>query len=286
MSIVGPAIGAVSSLIGGALNQSAQAQAAGTSERIASENRWLQEQMAHHGVSFRADDVMRAYGKTGIHPLALLGMQGSTVSPVNYVGSAATGLGDAIQSGGQGVARAVMSAQSDEVRMGHMNRMAALAETRAGLENEVLKFRIASEAARLRQELNPPMPTGASRVVDGQGNAPLNTLPLITGTNPAVRGTTPDISHIRTGPNSFFPAPHKDTKELIEDDFWQQSMHGLRNVLLPFFGFNMNPPGPAPYGQKWYFDPIKGYRLTDTMGSRVRDADVRGKRFLNRLGVK
>lgn len=255
-------IGAIGNVIGGLFNSNAAANAQGTSERIASENMRNQQIFAQNGISWRASDVMNAYNNTGIHPLALLGVQGPSYSPVNYVGSADTSIGDAISKTGQGVSRAMLEGASDKARLATVARLDDLARERGGLENELLKVRIASEKARLFQGLS-PSPGIETRVIPGQGNVPpIDTTSIIRDTNPVRDAVNPDVSHARVPGGSFFPMPSKSTKELIEDNGFQQFMHAFRNNWMPWIDSSYRTPPPdQPLGkdEEWGYNPVQGY---------------------------
>lgn len=258
-------IAAGSSLAGGLINSMNSASARGDQERLASEQQKLQLDFAQQGLRWRAEDAMNAYKSTGIHPLAMLGVQGPSYSPVNMVGSTDTSVGDAISNAGQGISRAMLASQTEEARAAAIAPLQKLALERGALENDLLKMRIASEGARLRQEIGPGQP-GMPRVVDGQGNAPV--LPYTTGiirdtdrggvtTN--VRPGVPDVTYTHT-PGGSHAVPSKEVKELIEDNFFHETMHFVRNNLLPMFGVNMQPPREARPGYKWRYHPLYGYQ--------------------------
>lgn len=260
MSVWPAAIAAGSSLLGGLVNSINNDAAQGRAADAANNANQMQLNFARTGIQWRAEDVMAAYKFSGIHPLALLGVQGPTYSPVNMVGGGNNAMGDAIGNAGQGIARAMTASASDETRIAAMKPLMDLQLQRGGLENELLKVRIASETARLRQELSPSMPTGTSRLMAGQGNSPLDTLRLITGTTPEkVNEATPDMTYIKSA-SGHMPVPSTEAKKLIEDDWYQQLMFAVRNNIAPWFGHNTNPPGPASARTIWKYDPVDGYR--------------------------
>lgn len=58
------------------------------------------------------------------------------------------------------------------------------------------------------------------------------------------------------------PVPSADVKERIEDNWFQEMAHFMRNNVMPMFTQGDTPPYPAPAGSRWYFHPIDGFKLT------------------------
>lgn len=268
---IGALIAGATSLIGGAVGSNAQQVAAGQSADVAANNQRLQLLMAQSGVTMRADDIMNAYSRTGIHPLALLGVNAPSYTPVNYVGSGASPMGDAIHSSGQNIARAVMASGTEEARMKHASRMDGLVMERAGLENELLRMRIASEMATIRQASSPPaMPIGANWLMDGQGNVTRGAVVnkamerIAPGSNvTAEPGAVTDVGFSRTR-EGWAPTRSKDLQDRAEDDAIGSITWNVRNRMLPSLGLDYNPPFPAPAGKRWvYHAGRQEYQLID-----------------------
>lgn len=107
-----------------------------------------QVRFAKNGIQWKVEDATKA----GLHPLAALGANTMSYSPVQ-VGDISGPLSDM----GQNVGRAVQAAGTDSQRaIGAVDR--GLMLERAGLENDLLRSQIASENAKLRAQLGPPMP--------------------------------------------------------------------------------------------------------------------------------
>lgn len=203
--MVWPAIiGAAGSLIGGILGQSSQSDARKAAEAHNNQQIELQRQFAQSGLQWRADDAMAAYKKTGIHPLAMLGVQGPTYSPTNFVGSGSSPMGDAIASAGQGVSRAMLASQSEATRKEALAPLMDLQLKRGSLENELLEVRIASEKARLAQSATPSIPTGAAPTINHPGVEP---------------NIFPDVSVARTPRGGYVVLPGKKAQERMEEIF-------------------------------------------------------------------
>lgn len=274
----GSLIGAGASLLGGFLNRDANEAARREASVSAEEQRRLQKQFATEGLQWRANDAMRAYKATGIHPLSMLGVNAPSYSPVNFVGSGNTAMGDAISNAGQSIARSVEATSNQRERLSHAARLDGLVMERAGLENDLLRMRIASEAAQLRHAANPSNPVGNRWLLDGQGQAPVlvkdkpmeRTPPDISGNVSAEPGAVTDIGYSRTR-SGYAPTRSKDLQDRAEDDAIGSVTWNIRNRLLPTFGISSNPPFKAPMGFEWRYMPFhQEYRLYKLPGTFKR----------------
>lgn len=107
-------------------------------------NRDAQRDFAQHGLSWRVEDAKEA----GINPLAALGAQLSSFS--NTVG-AGTGVAEA----GQDISRAMHALGDPEQRQVAMMK-SKLDLERSGLENDILRNRLASSQKLVSQPGTPP----------------------------------------------------------------------------------------------------------------------------------
>lgn len=212
-----PAIVAgVGALAGGLLNSSANSVASGRAQDANADNIALQKEFAQTGVTWRTRDVMRAYGESGIHPLALLGVQGPSYTPVNYVGSSDTAMGDAISGASQNISRSMLATASEDKRMAHMKDLMSLSTESAGLDNELKRLRIQSEAMRLRQQLNPSMP------VPGASEASI----VNPGVEPKI---IPDVTVTRTPRGGYVTLPSEAAQQRMSEMFGLSSEWFSRN---------------------------------------------------------
>lgn len=271
----GALIDAGASLAGGFLNRSANEDASQAATNARLHESEMQRQFAQAGLRWRASDAMEAYKSTGLHPLAMLGVSGPSYSPVNFVGSANNSMGDAIARAGQGIGRAIDATSSQRERLEHAGRLDALVLERAGLENELLRTRIASENAVTRQSSAPAMPVGARWMVDGQGNAPgalvkekpMERSPGNPGALHTEPGSVTDLGFARTR-TGYAPLKSKDTQDRQEEDNIGSFTWNLRNRILPTFGLNYSPPYKAPLGYEWRYVPVhQEYRLYKLRGT-------------------
>lgn len=214
-------ISAIGNIIGGREDRDAAADAN-------AQNAALQREFAQSGLSWRVRDAVRA----GLHPLAALGasVPGATPS-FQPVGS-----GDTWRSMGQDLSRAV-SATSTSVQ----REMDALTLERGGLENELLRLRIARESSA---QVGPGLPGEELREAQHNMSAP--------GSPSVEAGAVNDLSFVRLPDGSMAIAPSSDVKNRIEDNEIQEAAWALRNNV-----FGGRAPGPELFtvkgqtGWKW-----------------------------------
>lgn len=237
-------IGAGANLVGGLINSAQSNVNAGRAADSAADNIALQKEFATTGITWRGRDVMRAYGETGIHPLALLGVQGPSYAPVNMVGSTDTHVGDAISNAGQGISRAMLAAQSEDKRMDHMMKLANINLEGAELDNAYKRLRIQSEAMRLRQQLTPGIPTGNKSEAET----------VFPGVEPKI---IPDVTVTRTPRGGYVTLPSEAAQQRMSEMFGLSSEWFSRNrawLATPeareWVKKYLPPP---PYGMQWRY---------------------------------
>lgn len=264
---LGSLISAGASLLGGLFGKQSADDARAAQQRMADQNIALQREFAQSGIQWRVEDAKKA----GIHPIYALGSAGASFTPVSSAFAADTSAANAVAAAGQDIGRAVNATRPAAARLDAFTRAAqALQLEKGGLENELLKAELASKVGRLNQQNNPPLPSGGEAwLIPGQAQSGLTNLPKSeplkrTAADPRVSsqeyGAVTDTGHMRTS-GGLFPAPSKDAKERIEDNFYQETMHFIRNNLLPMIAPAFNAPPHAPdKGMAWVYDPIYGYK--------------------------
>lgn len=138
----GALISGGASLVGGLFGKSQGKK----NRKLAREQMAMQKEFAQHGVRWRVEDARAA----GIHPLAALGMQSMSFSPVYAQHD--NSMGEAFADAGQNLGRAVAAQMTPDQR-----RMTALGLAAAEKQLEEADARILalqSEAARNMQEAN------------------------------------------------------------------------------------------------------------------------------------
>lgn len=271
--MLGALIGAGASLLGGLLGKSSADDAREASERMAAQNIALQKEFAQNGIRWRVEDAKAA----GIHPIYALGSSGASFTPVTANFTSDTSLPNALASAGQDVGRAINATRTQGERLDGFTKAAqTLQLEKMSLENDVLRGELASKAARLVQQSGPPMAGGENWLVPGQPasgpavpvpvasplikNKPMERAPGDPAKTSQEGGAITDTGHARTS-GGLFPVPSNDVKNRIEDNFYQETMHFIRNNLLPMVSPRFNsPPYPADKGKAWVYDPVYGYK--------------------------
>lgn len=286
-SFIGPGISAISSLIGGFLNRDAAAEGRNQQMQVAQQSFNMQNEALHHGLQLRAEDAIDAYNRTGIHPLTMLGVNPATPSGVSFNAGDTSAMGNAVASAGQELGRGVSSVMSQRERLASVARMDALNRENMGLQNDLLRVRIAEEAAKLHAPgLPPPMPVRQRYLVDGQGSTafpdtthllmpsalvkdqPLKRIVSAPGAPEQEAGATADISHSRTK-TGWAANMSEDVAKRSGIDFINTFIWNIRNRLLPSLGMNMAPPAYAPPNYRWTYNPVKQeYQLVRKGGAR------------------
>lgn len=249
--------------------------------RQAEIDRALQREFAENGVQWRVNDAKAA----GIHPLAALGAQLSSPSPVQVSGSVpqaptiqspqispfvGSSMGSAVASMGQDLSRAMTAVATRWER----DDAIATASKALSLENQSLENQIlaSSLAKTLGAATGPSMPSARStNLMDGQGNSGsrLNTNlvsekkhePVVGA--PGAKHTEPgeitDIGYARTA-TGHAPVPSKDVKERIEDNLVSEMLWEARNrITQSLFQVGNTPPSHIKLkeGHVWRFNPAK-----------------------------
>lgn len=246
----GSVLGAASNLIGGAIGHGSAQSANRASEAQFDANLRRQDELAHHGIQYRAQDVMRAYKATGIHPLALLGVQGPTFTPSSSVFTQSP-LGDAVGRAGQDVSRGI-HATADRRLRGEALDIQRIglkqAAERGALENELLRLQISSAQQRLVQGSGPSMPSP---------NVFPDVVSLIQG-NPDAgqRHTDPGVAYRRFSSHpsgGLIPTMSKEYQESTEDSILDKAGFFVDQRILPMVGMGGSPPYPAKKGYRWSY---------------------------------
>ncbi|AZL82728.1 DNA pilot protein [Apis mellifera associated microvirus 44] len=254
----------------------------------------LQREFAQHGIQWRVQDAIAA----GVHPMAALGGSGATYSPAAHISgspisqvtspnpssasfSADTSMATALGNMGQDVSRAMSAAMSSAER----TEVAGTASSILNLENQKLQNELLkSQIARLRGAAQPatPMPVDQRYLMDGQGQTAVGkksdkggglvqdkAMERVPGA-PHNKGVEPgsitDLGYARTSGGDYYPVPGKDIKERIEDNWFHETMHFLRNNIAPAYPGSryFKPPPGGKQGYRWGFTPFHGYYQTPT----------------------
>lgn len=284
-AIIAAGLTAGGSLLGGLFGSSGAKQggkmAARATLKAARMNANWQRKFAQKGIRWKVRDARKA----GIHPLAALGAQTVSFAP-SFVGAtqAGQGVADAAASMGQGITRAATA-------LGDGYERYASADYTTKLQNlqlanmELQNAALASQIAQIQQPGNPPAaPSMASRyLIDGQGDstpkgssnlvnvAPLTRLASDPDKNYQEAGAVTDKGWLRTQ-DGWAPVKSKDAMDRMDDDWWGNITHGLRNRIMPAVSGRLQESGPFKLrpGYYWMNNPITdNWWVTDGNGNAV-----------------
>lgn len=251
-----PLISAVmSSLIARDQQKEATWRANQKADEISDKNIAMQKEFAQSGIRWRVADAKAA----GLHPLAALGTQGASFSPVHQDVQADFSSADMTRSMGQDISRAMQAALSNPEKQ--LNKL-QLASAQAQLEGLTLDNQL--KASRLRQ-LNDPSPGVPSNSGLGglSGQQYVNEVASkITHAAPGHQsqqaGKITDLGWTQTK-TGLAPVPSVDVKERIEDQIFPETMWAMRNYLMPNLGQGDHPPKHLlPKGYDfWSWNPFK-----------------------------
>lgn len=252
--------------------------------RDAASNIDLQKQFAQQGIRWKVADATAA----GLHPLYAMGGQTMSFAPVSVGGTSIPGsslvspahasaaelrsssaAGQGLANAGQDIGRAINATRTQDERVAAA-AMAGLSLERAHLENDLLR----SQIAKNNSASNPPM-AGSPYLLEGQTqsgspvkDAPLKRIAGPEGQPGSEPGAITDVGYARTA-TGWAPVPSNDVKERIEDNLIQETLHAIRNNVLPTIGINRQPPPfKAPAGQYWSYNPYRQeYQLRQSRDS-------------------
>lgn len=264
--MLGPIIGAASSLIGGIMGQNSQNAAIKSQENMAAQNIALQKEFAQSGIQWKVADAKAA----GVHPLYALGANTTSFSPVSIGSPSGSPLGQGIAAAGQDLSRAMAATSNSTTRL-----VSGLTVERSMLENELLRTQI----AKAKQQIGPPIPDANASPWDklfaGQGDATkgIDWSQVVKAKPHEITPTTPGVPYGEPGPMpsvgwSKTPAgweviPAKDYKDRAEDFGPLGWQWWLKNVVLPNVGINHQPPPHVKLApdEEWYYHPYQEYRV-------------------------
>jgi len=253
----GPVLGAVGSIVGGLFADDAAEEARDQQAEQFERNIALQREFAQNGIRWKVDDARAA----GLHPLAAIGMQGASYSPV----STSIDRGSSMDLGGigQNIGRAIDATRTQE-ETEEERKTREYESSRRTLELEGIGLRndyLRSQIAQLNQvQSSPAMPSAEDRyMLKGQGNSPLLKNKAMERTPGAPEATSQEPAAVTdqgfawTG-TGWAPAMSKDNKERLEEDMLGTFGWNVRNRLLPMLGARRPPPVKLKDGHRWHYD--------------------------------
>lgn len=267
--MVWPAIIAgAAALGGGIMNSIGQSNANAQARDLANQNIALQREFATTGLQWRANDAMKAYEATGIHPLQLLGGGGQSFSPVSAAFVPETGIGEGLGRAGQDIARHLQAGSDREVRQAALDmQKSVMANTveRGALENQLLRMQIASEQARTAQTGRLPAPPRAGD--------PENKV-MFPGVEPNIHA---DVSVVRTPRGGYVVLPSEQAQQRMSEMFGLSSEWFSRNrawlATEEARGWVRKFLPPPPAGSDWRYHVPTGEWLPSYADTRANYPD-------------
>lgn len=244
--IIGPVVGGLLGLAGGAASANAQRE-------MMQKNIDLQEEFAKNGIRWKVEDAKRA----GIHPLAALGAGTTSFSPIS-VGD--TSMGSAFSDFGQDISRAIQATSTSDERE---QKFMDLKLEHGQLENDLLR----SQIARINSaQVGPPMAAVSNSEMPrltGRGyveEKPLERIHSSPGRPEQEVGSVTDYGYARTS-HGYALVPSQDVKNRVEDQLVPETMWSVRNNFLPNFSPDKYKPNPRDYPpppgyNDWKWSPL------------------------------
>lgn len=150
-------ISAGANLLGGWMKSNTADEDRRAQQAMAAQNIAAQREFAQHGIRWKVEDAKAA----GLHPLAALGAQTSSFSPVSIGSSGDGGAADSFAAAGQDIGRAVKAAITKEEREERDANLARKLELEKGsLQNDLLRTELVSKIRREAVGVGPPFPGG------------------------------------------------------------------------------------------------------------------------------
>lgn len=245
-------------LIGTLINQGEERSNRHEARMQQSRNIDMQKEFAQNGIRWKMEDAKRA----GISPLAALGAQGSSFTPVAIgdTGSS-SGTGDFIARTGQNISRAMAAGMSQEEKI---QQGLAVHSLRLDVEGKEIENAMKALELNRMSLASPSIPGGSDNMIPGQGNSPLIKINASerTAHQPGIpaqdAGWITDRAYANTG-TGLHPVPSKDVTERIEDKIVPEMLWAARNYLSPNFDASLMPSKsqlPSGY-DTWNWNPLK-----------------------------
>lgn len=220
----------------------------------------LNKEMAQNSIQWRVDDAKKA----GLHPLAALGAQVASSSPVSVGSYSGSSSGDRISDFGQGIGRAAQAFMDSNSRK-RQELFDALEMEKKRAEINLLN----AQATSVNRPTNPPLGVGAttsdastSRVV----SVPMERTFSEAGNLSKEAGSAADYTYADTPRGGLAIIPSKDVKSRIEDMFIPETQWSIRNTYLmtePKY-----PSRKPPAGHYWHWSPTMQEWMPKRSGPR------------------
>lgn len=266
LSGLSSAFGMAGALLGqnGAKEQNKQNQA--FAQQQWQQNYNAQKEFAQNGLRWKVEDAKKA----GLHPLAALGFNGASYSPVNtqsYFENEQAGLGNALSNMGQDISRAVGAKQTARERAvaDLQNQQLFDLDVRQKEADIALTQAKTSAVVSANQQQVPAMPSGMDdgQLIMGQaGSSIFNTgrteedivkVPSSYGSGVVQAGVQPMYTLYGSN-DKVHVYPNKDLMDYISEG--RESKAYFYTAIADDFANGRISLPPAKPGFKWQFQPL------------------------------
>lgn len=248
-------IGAAGSLLGGLTGQAAQDRQAEANVHMAAKNMAMQREFAQHGIRWKVEDAKKA----GLHPLAALGSQTQSFSPVS-IGDTGRNAGIDWSRMGQDISRAMLAQKTEQEREESAARVN---------KDQAIANYYNTEAERRRQPDTPPMPTTGGNVFNqqGQNNVKIRPDQVVAAKQMGLEaGTKPMQSHYVDKDGFVWNLLSQGASEPMESDPSSRARYVFHEGMKWVSGFNKNkkPNVPVPKNMKLiYIRALDQWRMVN-----------------------
>lgn len=237
-------------ILGGIIGAEAARDTMKSNEAMFGANQEMQREFAKHGLRWKVEDAKAA----GLHPLAALGAQTTSFSPITMGQSPDFSMANAVSQSGQDISRAIAATSTQEERQ---MRAYQVENARLEVEGKALDNSIRASQLQKMNGMSPAFP-GSDNFIPGQGNSglvrekPLERTVSAPGRPAQEAGWRPDVSYSRTD-TGLTPMVPQGLSESLEDDILGKIMWRIRNQVVPnFTGRGAPPRSMLPKGADYW----------------------------------
>lgn len=286
LSSIGNFIGGVGKAVTGVLGIGSQKDANQANADFARQQLEYQKELAKNQIQWRVDDAKKA----GLHPMAALGLNSTSFSPVSLSqqGLDYSSIADGISDMGQSLNYASIKAkdnQQQQVAVRLAQEGVELQNEGLRLDNEYKRWQLlqAMETGTSQALRSPAAPTvrGDGAVIGGQPDSIIKVNPSETEANAlGALGTSaasvPDVTFVRTNDGGFSMVRSESVADRLDDDMLGTLGWHLRNSVPAFLDDQDSAPPKSwlPSGAtEWVFNSrrMAWYPNTHKYGKKLTE---------------
>lgn len=246
---------AVAPLAGSYLDYEGQRKANSVNYDVGMGNIALQKEFAKNGIQWKVQDAIKA----GIHPLAALGANTTSFSPIS-VGARGPNASEGFNIAGQNISRAILASATEEAKE---LREIQLATAREGLKK--MQLENVGLLNEIEKSKSPSMPITSQGIIVGQGDSTepgviRKPVELPAGQSPGyIVGTGDLYQHVRLPGDKIMAVPHQDYSDSMESDASVQMQSMSQKALRYLQGYKANI-FPDSYESQLYIESLEAER--------------------------